>query len=391
MPPFPGNIDMEVILQTETDRGYVEVDLGAITRNFRICADKMQHGQKLLAVIKANGYGHGAVPVARRLEGEPGLFGFAVATAQEAYALRGAGITSPILILGYVAPEHYERLIRSRVRIPVFRADQPEQIAQAAARAGEPALVHLAVDTGMGRIGVRPDEEGMAYVRRLLQTKGILAEGMFTHFAWADETDQSYSQLQLGRFTAFRDRIREETGFSFRYCHASNSAAILELPEAHLDLARIGITLYGLEASGEVDVVGPGLTPALSVKSSIVFLKTLKQGESVSYGSLYTAPEDRRVATIPLGYADGIPRGLSCKGSVLIRGQRCPILGRVCMDQFMVDVTHLSEVSEGDEVVLLGRQGDEEIRAEEIGAISGRFNYELVCLLTERLHRVYRE
>ena len=152
MPPFPGIIDMEVILQTETDRGYVEVDLGAITRNFRICADKMQHGQKLLAVIKANGYGHGAVPVARRLEGEPGLFGFAVATAQEAYALRGAGITSPILILGYVAPEHYERLIRSRVRIPVFRADQPEQIAQAAARAGEPALVHLAVDTGMGRI-----------------------------------------------------------------------------------------------------------------------------------------------------------------------------------------------------------------------------------------------
>lgn len=372
-------------------RGYAEVNLDAVVENMKSMKEHIAPGTKMMGVIKTDGYGHGSRLIAESLEPLPFMFGFAVATYEEAAELRDAGITKPLLILGYTFPYAYEELARREIRTAVFRWDSVEQLDAAGKKAGKPVRVHIKVDTGMSRIGITPDEEGLRFVQKLMNREGIEIEGIFTHFARADEEDKTSALRQLEVFQGFCALLEERLGLRIPVKHCSNSAGILEIPEANMDVVRAGITLYGLYPSEEVrkDIVP--LHPALSLYSEIVYCKTIHAGQSVSYGGTFTAEHDMRIATIPLGYGDGYPRSLSGKGYVLVRGKRAPILGRVCMDQFMVDVSEIPKATEGDRVTLLGYDGEEHISAELLGELSGRFNYELVCDLGQRVPRLYRK
>lgn len=375
-------------------RVYAEVDLDAIRSNMENMKANIASNTKIIGVIKTDGYGHGAVPIARELESLEYLYGFAVATAEEACILRDAGIKKPILILGYIFPYSYEKIIENDIRITVFRYDTLKELSNTSALLkkkgiNKHAKVHIKVDTGMSRIGVRPDTDGLCFVEKALETEGIEVEGIFTHFARADEADKSSANRQLTLFGHFLDRIKEKTGRQIPIRHCSNSAGILELPQANMDVVRAGITLYGLWPSNQVrkDIVM--LTPVLSLYSTIVYIKEIEAGTGVSYGSTFVSEKRMRIATVPIGYGDGYPRGLSGKGFVLVRGKKAPILGRICMDQFMIDVTHIPEALEGDKVTLIGRDGQEQITMEQLGDISGRFNYEFACDIGRRVPRVY--
>ncbi len=370
-------------------RVYAKVDLDAIRYNMEQMYQKISSKASMIGVIKADGYGHGAVPVGRELEQLKFVSGYAVATAEEAMILRRAKLTKPILVLGYTFPYCYEDMIRNDVRLTVFREDMIKELSACARKVGKTAKVHIKVDTGMTRIGIRPDESGIKFVRKVLETKEIEPEGIFTHFARADEADKKYAIEQLERFRNFLALLEEKCGYTIPVKHCSNSAAILELPEAGMDAVRAGIALYGLWPSEEMSRENIILRPALSLKSHIVFVKDVEKGEAVSYGGTYVTPKRMRIATIPVGYGDGYPRGLSNKGYVLIRGKKAPILGRVCMDQFMVSLEKIPDAKEGDTVTLIGADGDEKITMEELGGISGRFNYELACGLGKRIPRVY--
>lgn len=370
-------------------RTYAAVDLDAILSNMQSMHAHVAEGTRMIAVIKTDGYGHGAIPIARMLEPYDFMYGFAVATVEEAELLRESGVKRPILILGYTFPYCYETLAREEIRPAIFREDSIEELSKAARSVGKKMKVHVKVDTGMGRIGVRPDEEGLAFVKKVLATPELILEGIFTHFARADEADKTAARIQLERFRNFLTMIERETGYTIPVRHCSNSAGILELPEANMDVVRAGITLYGLAPSAEVDMHVVPLRPALSWYSTIAYVKELRPGESVSYGGLFTAKYSMRVATIPVGYGDGYPRSLTNKGYVLIHGKKAPILGRVCMDQMMVDVTAIPETVCGDRVTLLGTDGAECISAEALGELSGRFNYEFVCDIGKRVPRVY--
>ena len=381
-------------MREDYQRVYAEVRLDAVISNMDNMKVNIAPKTKMIAVIKTDGYGHGAIPIARELEGLDYLFGFAVATAEEALILRHVGIKKPILILGYTFPYSYEKLIEEEVRMAVFREDTLKELSEAAARLSERGIrknakVHIKVDTGMSRIGVRPDEKGLEFVKRTFETEGIEVEGIFTHFARADESDKTAAKKQLTEFREFIGQIEEKTGRKIPVKHCSNSAGIVEMPDANMDVVRAGITLYGLWPSNQVrkDIVK--LSPVLSLYSHIVYIKEIEAGTAVSYGGTYVADRVRRVATIPVGYGDGYPRGLSGKGHILIHGKKAPILGRVCMDQFMVDVTEIPEAAMGDRVTLIGREGQQEITMELLGELSGRFNYELACDITKRVPRVY--
>ena len=370
-------------------RVWAEVDLDAIWENMVHMKENIAENTKILAVIKTDGYGHGGVPIAKMLEQLDFMFGYAAATYEEAHVLREAGVKKPILILGYTFPYCYEELIREEIRPAVYRRDTVEELVAAAAKVGQKAKVHIKVDTGMGRIGITPDEEGLEFVRFLIEHPELEVEGIFTHFAKSDETDKTSANHQLELFQDFIKKIQTELGITIPVKHCSNSAAILEMPQANMDMVRAGITTYGLYPSEEVSKDIVPLRAAMSLYSHIVYCKTIHAGQSVSYGGLFTAQKDTRVATIPVGYGDGYPRSLSGKGYVLIRGKKAPILGRVCMDQFMVDVSEIPEAMDGDKVTLLGVDGTERITAEELGELSGRFNYEFVCDLGKRIPRVY--
>lgn len=370
-------------------RVWAEVDLDAIWENMVHMKENIAENTKILAVIKTDGYGHGGVPIAKMLEQLDFMFGYAAATYEEAHVLREAGVKKPILILGYTFPYCYEELIREEIRPAVYRRDTVEELAAAAAKVGKKAKVHIKVDTGMGRIGITPDEEGLEFVRFLIEHPELEVEGIFTHFAKSDETDKTSANHQLELFQNFIDKIQTELGITIPVKHCSNSAAILEMPQANMDMVRAGITTYGLYPSEEVSKDIVPLRAAMSLYSHIVYCKMIHAGQSVSYGGLFTAQKDTRVATIPVGYGDGYPRSLSGKGYVLIHGKKAPILGRVCMDQFMVDISEIPEAMDGDKVTLLGMDGTERITAEELGELSGRFNYEFVCDLGKRIPRVY--
>lgn len=365
------------------------IDLDAVCYNMEHMYRNLSDGTKMIGVIKTDGYGHGAIQIGRELERMSYVFGYAVATAEEALILRHAGLKKPILILGYTYPYCYEDLIRYDIRPAVFRADTIDELSACACRLGKAVKVHVKVDTGMTRVGIRPDDDGVAFVDKVLHADGVDLEGIFTHFARADETDKASAREQLKTMQDFIARIETELDCRIPIKHCSNSAGIIELPEANMDVVRAGITLYGLWPSEQVarDIVP--LQPVLSLKSHIVFIKEIEEGVPISYGGTYVAPKKMRVATIPVGYGDGYPRGLSNKGYVLIRGRKAPILGRVCMDQFMVSVDEIPDAMQGDEATLIGADGDLRITMEELGDISGRFNYELACDLGKRIPRVY--
>ena len=366
-----------------------KVNLNNIKENFEGMAALVDAKSRFFAVIKADGYGHGAVEIAKLLEKEERLYGFAVATAEEAFELREHRIEKPILILGYTFPDYYEQLAEKNIMPAVFREDSLQQLACAARKAGRKIKVQVKVDTGMRRIGVTPNEAGISFVEKLLATQELELEGIFTHFARADELDKTNALEQLRSFQSFVAKIEEKFKITIPYKHCANSAGIMELSESHLDLVRAGVALYGLWPSDEVKKDILALKPALSLHSHVVYIKEIESGDAVSYGGTFVADRSVRVATVPVGYGDGYPRSLSNKGYVLIRGKKAPILGRVCMDQFMVDVTDIPEAVMDDTVTLIGNDGTETITMEELGELSGRFNYELACDLGKRIPRVY--
>ena len=372
---------------TQTGRVNAFIDLDAVARNFEMMRRKLKDGTKMCAVIKADGYGHGAVPIAKMAEEYPYIWGFAVATADEALTLREAKISKPILILGPVFPEDHERLIKEDVRMAVSDMTSALEISKTAEKLGKRAYLHAAFDTGMSRIGFSADDEGCDEVEKISLLTGICLEGVFTHFARADETDKENALAAYARFEYCLNNLKKK-GVSVAIRHCANSAAILELPGVHLDMVRAGISIYGIYPSDEMIKEISPLAPVMSLKSRVSALRTISAGTSVSYGGRFTADKDVRVATIPVGYADGYPRSLSGKGSVLIGGKRAPILGRVCMDQMMVDVTGM-DVSLRDEVTLMGKDKEEEITVYELSELSGRFPYEFVCDISSRVKRIW--
>lgn len=381
-------------VKEECQRVYARIDLDAVRSNMEHMKANIASNTQILGVIKTDGYGHGAVPIARELEFLDYLYGFAVATAEEAFILRQSGIKKPILILGYTFPYSYERLIREEIRMCVFRYDTLQELSKASSDLAEKGIlkkakIHIKVDTGMSRIGVSADLKGVAFVEKAFETDGVEVEGIFTHFARADEADKKEAEAQLTEFEDFLTLIKEKTGKEIPVKHCSNSAGIIELPKANMDVVRAGIMLYGLWPSDQVrkDIVP--LFPVLSLYSQIVYVKEVEEGTQVSYGGTFTAKHKMRIATIPVGYGDGYARGLSNKGYVLVHGKRAPIIGRICMDQFMIDVTKIPEAIEGDKVTLIGRDGEERITMEELGELSGRFNYEFACDIGRRVPRVY--
>lgn len=375
---------------TEHNRVYAGIDLDAIAYNMEQMKKRIGDHARLIAVVKADGYGHGAVPVAKMFEACSYVWGYAVACLEEATELREQGIRKPILVLGCVFPDQFEEMIRYDVRPAVYMESMAELISQEAVRQGKDAFIHIKIDTGMGRIGFPVTEESADAVERISRLPGIRIEGMFTHFAKADERDKTYTFLQHDRFMRMKEMI-EKRQVPTRYFDCDNSAGIIDFPDMKHDLARAGIAMYGMYPSDEVDQKAVDLRPALSLVSHVSFVKEVEAGTPISYGGTFVSDRPMRVATIPVGYGDGYPRSLSNKGYVLIHGKRARILGRVCMDQFMADVTDIPETAFMDRVVLVGRDGDEEITVDELAALSGRFNYEFVCCLGKRIPRIYKK
>lgn len=370
----------------EFDRIYAKIHLDRMERNMEAMEKNLAPGTKIIGTVKADGYGHGAVWTAKAIDRY--VAGFAVAAPEEAVALRKSGIAKPILILGVTGDSWYRTMAEEGISMAVFQLSRARKIGEAAMAAGLTAKVQIAVDTGMSRIGLPPSLESVETVKAIEALPGIEIEGMFTHFARADEADKGAAREQLRRFCSFCDVVKKE-GIKIPLCHCSNSAGIVDLPEANLDAVRAGITIYGLYPSREVDINQVPLEPAMELKSFVTFVKEIPVGTAVSYGGTYVAESPRRIATVSAGYGDGYPRNLSGKGAVLIRGKRAPILGRVCMDQLMADVTEIPEAAEGDCATLLGRDGGEEITMEELADLSGGFHYEIPCLVGKRVPRLY--
>lgn len=369
-------------------RTKVYVSLDAVAENLEAMHRKLKPKTQMVAVVKANGYGHGAVPIARMAERYEYIWGFATATVEEAQKLRQAGIRKPILVLGYTFQEDDERLVREEIRPTVFEYETARRLSQEARRQKKVIHIHLAVDTGMRRIGFEVQKESVREILRIRDLECLEIEGMFTHFARADETDRGPALMQLEKYETFRRWLRE-AGIEIPICHCSNSAAIMRVPEAYLDMVRAGITMYGIYPSDQVEREKLPLRPAMEWKAQIAYIKEIPEGTAVGYGGTYVTRRKTRVATIPVGYADGYPRSLSNKGWILIHGQKAPILGRVCMDQFMVDVTEIPQAKKLDEVTLMGRDGDMTLTVEELSEQSGRFPYEFVCDVGSRVPRVY--
>ena len=364
------------------------ISLDAVEQNFREMRKNIAEDTKMIAVVKADAYGHGAVPIAHLIEDYDYIWGFAAATAEEAVHLRQAGITKPILILGIVFDEYFPELVQYDIRPAVCEYDEAKKLSDEAVLQNKTVHIHIALDTGMTRIGYADIPESVEEIKKIAELPNLEIEGMFTHFARADEYDRSPAMVQLERYQDFSKRV-EEAGVDIPLHHCSNSAGIIRVPEANLSIVRAGITIYGIYPSSEVERDIVKLAPVMELKSHITYVKDVPAGAAISYGGTYVADKKRRVATIPVGYADGYPRQLSNKGWVLIHGKKAPILGRVCMDQFMADVTEIDNVKKGDEVTLLGRDGDEFISIEEMGDLCGRFSYEFACDISPRVPRVY--
>lgn len=365
-----------------------DIDLDAFRFNLDSIKKNINENTQIITVLKADGYGHGAVPLAKEAEKEERVWGIAVATVEEALELRRGGIKKPLLILGYTYQEDYDLIAAEELRPTVFKLSMAQELSRAALRKNKTVKIHIKIDTGMSRIGYRDLEKSVPEILEISRLPGLEIEGLFTHFARADEKETTPAYQQLEKYQAFQKALKE-AGLKIPLCHCSNSAGIIRIPEANMDAVRAGIILYGLYPSEEVEKEPVPLKPLMTLKSHIAYIKTLEPGVQISYGGTYTTQKETRVATIPVGYADGYARSLSNKGWVLIRGKKAPILGRVCMDQFMVDVTDIPEARELDEVMLLGKSQDQQITMEELGELSGRFNYEFACCISKRVPRIY--
>ena len=365
------------------DNTRVKIDLDAIGRNFE--AVRKKAGVKVMAVIKADAYGHGAIQVARLLQDKCAFFG--VSSMLEAMELRQAGLTTPILVLGHTPVKAFPTAVREGIRPTIFRLEDARALSEAARDAGVEAPFHFAVDTGMSRIGFQADEASADICAEIAALPGLVAEGLFSHFATADCADLSRAKMQAEKFADF-DAMLKARGVNIPIRHLDNSAGLMNF-DCHYEMVRSGIVTYGMYPSGEVSQDLLELEPALTWLSRVTHVKTLPAGREISYGGTYVTTKETTVATIPVGYADGYRRSLSGKFYVLIRGQKAPILGRICMDQLMVDVTDVPEVSVNDRVVLVGKYDEEVITMEQIAEAADSFNYEFVCGISRRVPRIY--
>ena len=356
------------------------IDLDAIEYNIEKMKENLPEDTKLIVVAKADCYGHGALQTTSLLSLKEYVWGFAVATLDEAIVLRRGGITKPILVLGCIFPEQWVDALENNIRITVYTEELTKVLSDLAVKIGRKAYVHVKLDTGMGRIGFTPGKEGADKIEEISKLPNIVMEGLYTHFSKADEGDKSYTMKQMEAYTWMKEELAGR-GITFSYYHCCNSAGIIDLKGAGQNLSRAGISTYGMYPSEEVHKENVDLKPALELISHVAFVKWVDEGEMISYGGTYVTKRRTKIATIPVGYGDGYPRSLSNKGYMLIHGKKAPIIGRVCMDQCMVDVTEIEDVKFGDEVVLVGRDGDEYLSVETLSRLSDRFNYEFVCLM----------
>ncbi len=364
------------------------IHLDAIEQNIEHLRGNLAEGVKMMVVVKADAYGHGAIQTTSLLSLKEYVWGFAVATLDEAIVLKRSGITKPILVLGCVFPEQRADAIENNIRMTVYEEDMAKEISDLAAALKRKAYIHIKIDTGMGRIGFPVNVQSAAQIEKICGLPGIIPEGMYTHFSKADEADKAYTEKQMGGFLWMKEELkRRQTVFS--YYHCSNSAGIIEEKGTDQNLVRAGISTYGMYPSEEVCKDQVSLVPALELISHVAHVKWVEKGELISYGGTFETCRRTKIVTVPVGYGDGYPRSLSNKGYVLIRGKKAPIIGRVCMDQFMVDATDIEEVKFGDRVTLVGRDGDEVLPVEVLSELSGRFNYEFVCLMGKRIPREY--
>jgi alanine racemase len=361
---------------------WVEVDLDAISHNIEEFRGRLQNNTQIMAVVKADGYGHGAVPIAREALAAGATY-LAVALIDEALELREAGIEAPILILGSTPPEFVEVALLNDITITVFHEEVIEAIESSAAKHSKKAKVHLKVDTGMGRIGVRSEDELDRLVRKINHCRYIELEGVFTHFSRADEENPEYTVQQHHNF------IKAVQSYNIPIVHCSNSAAGILYPEWGYNLLRLGISLYGQYPSDFTKDKGVRLKPAFSLKSRVAHLKSVPAGTSISYGGTFKTKEESLIASIPIGYADGFSRSLSNRGYAIVGGQKVPIVGRVCMDQLMLDVSKVAACNMGDEVVFIGEQMGESITVDDMASLLQTINYEVTCMISKRVPRVY--
>ena len=377
------HILMTELIRLNFDNTYVTIDLDAICANFDAVQKKA--GVPVMAIVKADAYGHGAVQVARLLEGKCAFFG--VSSISEALELRQAGLSTPILILGHTPSKAFPLAVQHDIRPTIYRYESALALSQEACKQEKTAPFHFAVDTGMSRLGFQADAESADICCRIAQLPGLYAEGLFSHFATADCADLSRSQAQADRFDKFIAMLKDR-GVEIPLCHMDNSAGLMNFNK-HYDLVRSGIVTYGLYPSEEVSPALLTLKSALCWYSRITHIKTLPAGREISYGGTFVTVKPTKVATVPVGYADGYRRGLSGKFHVLIHGKKAPILGRICMDQMMVDVTDIPDAQIGDRVVLVGSDGEETITVEQIAEAAGSFNYEFICGVSRRVPRYY--
>jgi alanine racemase len=383
--------EMEESSSEEIEKRYFRVtaniDLDAVCNNIVNERKLIGNNTKIMAIIKADGYGHGAVPIAKALN-SIGVDAFGIAIIEEGIELREAGIKQPLLILGYTSKEQYKQLIEYDITQAIFQTSAAEELAKEALKQNRTANIHIKLDTGMSRIGFSDNIESIKEIKKISLMKGIKIEGIFSHFACADETDKTSSFKQLNCYLKFVQQLEEE-GIYIPIKHISNSAGIIDLPEAQLDMVRSGISTYGLYPSDDVVKDKIFLKPAMELKTHVSFVKEVEAGVGVSYGSTYVTTKKTVIATIPVGYGDGFPRQLSSKGRVLIHGKSAPIIGRICMDQFMVDVSDIENIKQDDIVTLIGRDGEQNITVEEVASMAYSFNYELICNIGKRIPRIY--
>ncbi len=364
----------------------MEISLDALQANIAAFQGVLGTEMHLMAVVKANGYGHGAIQVAREAVA-CGVSYLGVAFLDEAIELREAGIHTPILVLGYTPPDGLSLARKYNVTLSVF-SDEVLDALERTADPEQPYQIHIKLDTGMGRLGLHDEQLAVTFIRRAIALPGVQVEGLFTHYASADEADVAYTLGQFHKFQKLIERFREE-GITFPLLHAGNSATAIQFPQFSYNMIRLGISMYGLYPSDEVNQQTVPLQPVMSFKTGVVHVKTLPPGSGVSYGATYVTSEFERVATLSVGYADGFTRMLTGKAEVLIGGRRVPVIGRICMDQCVIRLHEEQDVQMGDEVVLFGTQGDESITADELAKSLGTINYEITCMVSHRVPRLY--
>ncbi len=375
-------------MEYKLNRAWAEIDLDAIAYNVREIKRLTGKRVELMGVVKADAYGHGVLEVIRTLL-DNGITQLAVSMLDEAVQIRQLGIKVPILVLSYTDPARAEEIVLNDVTQTVFSHDIAKALSAASVKLGRNAKIHIKVDTGMTRVGFMPGYSAVKNIMEIGRLPGLTIEGLFTHFASADETERDYTMLQYERFMSICSELGR-VGIHIPVKHVCNSAAIIQYPEMHLDLVRPGVILYGLYPSQQVDVGKIRLKPAMTLKANVILVKDVEQDTCISYGRTFRTSRPSRIATIPIGYADGYTRLLSNKGRMLVNGEFAPVVGRVCMDQCMIDVTDLKqELHVGDEVVVFGRQNGACISVDEVAADIGTISYEVICIIGKRIPRVY--